>query len=155
MVFLVTKKNWPVSGASVPPKRSYLEVKSQFLVTSCTVNFFVVGMWTVKHSMISADLTNYFLLPKKLESVQPSSMADQVTWSPKMSSLFAIFPVNFIGHHLRPSCCHHHGNHHCHHCACWCHMSRLLWSISQYPNISIWAISQQNCNKISDNKISQ
>ena len=73
-------------------------------------------MWTVKQLIIFTDLANYSLLPKKLESVQPSSMADQVTWSPIMSSLFAIFPVDWIGHHLRPCCCHHyHGNHHCHH----------------------------------------
>ena len=66
--------------------------------------------------MIFTDFTNYSLLPKKLESVQPSSMADQVTWSPIMSSLFAIFPVDLIVHHLRPCRCHHyHRNHHCHH----------------------------------------
>ena len=91
--------------------------------------------------MISADLTNYFLLPKKLESVQPSSMADQVTWSPIMSSFFAIFPVDWIGHHLRPCCSHHHHvNDHCHPWRLLTrHVKTLLVniSISKFLNISV------------------
>ena len=143
MIGLGSDKNWPVSGASVPKRAKTIKTRSKKSISCYKLycNYFVVGMWTVNHSMISADLTNYFWLPKKLESVQASSMADQVTWSPIMSSFFAIFPVDWIGHHLRPCCCHHHhGNDHCHPWRLLMrHVKTLLVniSISKFLNISV------------------